>query len=51
LSAEQCDALNSRITIIEIISSFKDIAENKAVGPDGFLKVTLNSLPPNHPYF
>lgn len=40
MSSER-DALNSRIiTVVEIINGFKDIAEGKAVGPDGFLKET-----------
>lgn len=52
MTSEQCDALNSSIiTVAEIINGFKDIAESKAVGPDGFLKETSKSLPPNYPYF
>lgn len=52
MSSEQCDALNSRIiTVVEIINGFKDIAESKAVGPDGFFKETSKSLCPNYTYF
>lgn len=41
MKLEQCDAYKSNIvTVGETINGFKDIAESKTVGPDGFLKKT-----------
>lgn len=47
MKSEQCDVQNSNIiTVGVVINDFKDVAESKTVGSDGFLKETSKSLPP-----